>query len=186
LALTSFYERWYWDGHKVVPLDLVITPTLARFWFYGDGSSTWTGHRKNNVVVTLCTDSFTTDECEFLRDQWLKVCPSVRFSITSNHRLRLYSQASISAFLDFMGQPELSCFAYKWKRPLALASGGLEARLVAMDQIKSMRATGLSYNRIAATLIENGVVNSRGRINWDPGMVWRLFHPKPNKLYKLW
>lgn len=33
--------RWYPDGKKIVPPDLVITPIVLAHWFIGDGSSVW-------------------------------------------------------------------------------------------------------------------------------------------------
>lgn len=56
--------RWYPNGIKVVPEDLVLTPIVAAHWFMGDGSSRWNtvkGTRTGSVSCYFAANSFTLE-----------------------------------------------------------------------------------------------------------------------------
>lgn len=53
IEATRCYNRWYSDGHKVVPGDLILTPVTIANWFMGDGSSSW--FNSNLVAVNFAT-----------------------------------------------------------------------------------------------------------------------------------
>ena len=112
-ALHNFVRRWLINGKKIIPEDLIITPTVLKYWFYGDGS---TSRRGNTISLTLCTECFTVSECEALK---IKIYDAVgvKMNIGKNKRLTISKKDSVKHLLDFMGTSILECFDYKWKRP---------------------------------------------------------------------
>lgn len=116
LSLSGLYEKWYGGEKKHIPSDLAITPTMMKQWFYGDGSTT---RDDNRVKLTLCTDSFTVDDCEILRSKIFHqtgVQMNIRM-MRSNPRLYSGKIFDVNQILDYMKSVGnvLACFLYKWK-----------------------------------------------------------------------
>jgi hypothetical protein len=71
--LLDYRQRWYVNGVKHPPTDLLITATVLLHWFIGDGTllkitssrSRGKGEYQYSRVV-LCTNGFTWNECEAL------------------------------------------------------------------------------------------------------------------------
>lgn len=64
-VFTRYYEKWYPNGVKVVPTDLVLTPLIIAVWFSDDGSirrtcSDW------RFQIKLSTMGFTPEETDRL------------------------------------------------------------------------------------------------------------------------
>jgi len=59
LEMRALYERWYPDGHKHIPNDLIITPLMLRQFFLGDGSLI-RGHNRRQIYLYCC--GFSRDE----------------------------------------------------------------------------------------------------------------------------
>jgi len=55
-------KRWYYNGRKIVPNDLKLTPLLLAQWFQGDGCNS------GEKYFRLSTNSFTLDEVYFLKE----------------------------------------------------------------------------------------------------------------------
>lgn len=124
LCLSDFRSRWYGDdGLKRIPEDLQLTPTLALYWFLGDGFSTY-GTRRRSIAIGLCTDCFTKNECDFLISLWERITPEIQFTIKvikgKYHRLMINRKASAKAFFEFIGNSPVACFEYKWKAPSSI------------------------------------------------------------------
>lgn len=62
------HVRWYGEGRKEVPRDLVITPISLAHWFTGDGNS-HKDARSCSVTVSLCSQSFGLESIETLEEQ---------------------------------------------------------------------------------------------------------------------
>jgi LAGLIDADG DNA endonuclease family len=117
-ALSSYWNRWYGGSPKHVPRDFVLTPRAARFWFYGDGSSSAYNDGKK-VNIRFCTNSFSQSDCEWLCSLWEQVGIAFYPATTPTGTvLTLGITQHIHDFFDFMGEPEIECFSYKWKRPV--------------------------------------------------------------------
>ena len=120
-ALTSFSKRWMPNGLKSIPKDLNITPIIMRYWFYGDGSTSWGGRPKqhhNTVRFTLCTDSFSLEECNCLVNL-VDNATNIRLNVNrcqTGSRLCVSRSNDVRYLLDYMA-PTLKCFDYKWKYP---------------------------------------------------------------------
>ncbi len=54
ISLDEYREKWYPDGIKIVPSDLVLTPISVKYWFWGDGSTSYIKYKNNkNAYVNL-------------------------------------------------------------------------------------------------------------------------------------
>lgn len=120
LSLTPIYRRWYPNGKKHVPEDLVLTPLTVAHWFCGDGTSSY---RPNNggIIVSFATDCFTFDECEVLAYKLNTLCPEFSFNAWCNKsrknqpRIRTGNKTSVSAFFDCVTPVLSKYFSYKIK-----------------------------------------------------------------------
>lgn len=64
-VFTSYKNKWYPEGHKIVPQDLRLTPLICAIWFCDDGSVIT---NKNSLRLQLATDGFKKEEVEFLAE----------------------------------------------------------------------------------------------------------------------
>ncbi len=121
-SLAEQKQRWYPNGRKQVPSDLMLTPTVLRHWYYGDGSMS------NGVL--LCSDGFSDLDLDALQTQLLVLgFPTKRYPSTSGRRSRLHMGIVASRrFLQYIGSCEISCYRHKWvagfyERERALEAG---------------------------------------------------------------
>lgn len=77
-SLTLLKNKWYLDGEKIVPKDIVLTPLTCAIWFCDDGSITGAGNKRR---ISLYTDSFNKDDVYFLKESLSKTI-NIEFSIT--------------------------------------------------------------------------------------------------------
>ena len=61
---TDLRRKWYENGTKIVPSDLILTPEIIAWWFCDDGTNRW---KHNNAH--FYSQSFTESENEFLVKQ---------------------------------------------------------------------------------------------------------------------
>jgi hypothetical protein len=120
-ALIPVYQRWYSDGKKIVPKDIVLTSLSTRNWFYGDGSTT-RNKINNSIGLKLATNCFTKHEVELLRYRLYKDA-NVNINIyrhTKNIENRGYILATNKKseylnFFDFITPCDVPGFEYKFK-----------------------------------------------------------------------
>lgn len=66
--LDSYHQKWYEDGIKVVPSDLILNPLIVAIWLADDGHMC-IHHKKQKLLRTnFATNGFTRNEVEFLAD----------------------------------------------------------------------------------------------------------------------
>lgn len=113
-SLKPFYESWYINNKKDVPIDFQLTKISCLHWYLGDGSCT-----KN--VITLCTDSFSEQGVNILSAQLqLNGIENIIFStkrLNSNGgaSLRIRVKRSQSQnFFNFIGDSPIQSLNYKW------------------------------------------------------------------------
>lgn len=63
-VFTSYKQKWYPNGTKIVPRDLQLTPLICAIWFCDDGSVIY--KNKNNLRLQFATDGFTKSDVKFL------------------------------------------------------------------------------------------------------------------------
>ncbi len=130
-CLIPIYRKWYPAENnyvKIVPQDLVLTPVTLLHWFLDDGTSSWRNRkypkgwkqRKEQVVLRLCSESFTKEDNQFLRDQ-MKTLFDISCSVTvaaagTGWRVTV-RQSAVPAFFEVIGPCPVPSLAYKWKIP---------------------------------------------------------------------
>lgn len=113
---TEIYYKWYIDGVKHIPKDLVLTPTVCLFWYLGDGSLNNNGNTANLNFATHC---FNKEEIESILIKQLKeyhpVLLKAGISKNGETQYRLYIHREyIQEFLDYIGSCPVNYYGYKW------------------------------------------------------------------------
>jgi hypothetical protein len=104
----SVRARWYRDRTKVVPEDLQLSKEFLLHWFLCDGACSVI---RSSAHLLLCTDSFSAEEIEFLKDLLERAGIESRVVVGSRLRVR---QKSVEAFFAYVGECPVACLAYKW------------------------------------------------------------------------
>lgn len=68
-CLMPTYNRWYFNGKKIIPNDLKLTPLTCSIWFYDDGSLEKSKKNNGRLKLKLSSHSFTKEENLFLIKQ---------------------------------------------------------------------------------------------------------------------
>ena len=106
-SLAEQKRRWYANGKKQAPDDLVLTPTVLRHWYYGDGSM--------SKGVLLCSERYSEDVLEMLREKLLTLGFPTKRYMAHGRRGRLHMGMDASRrFLAYIGPCELNCYRHKW------------------------------------------------------------------------
>jgi hypothetical protein len=112
-------EKWYPDGIKRVPNDLVLTPLTLAVWFADDGEN-----NKNSRYAKLHTNGFTVEEVEFLIDLLKKDLGLNCYWLYKQPRDKLYPMifTRSTSYIDLLGlvSPYFDnwpSFAYKVEIP---------------------------------------------------------------------
>ena len=104
--LTEMRKKWYPNGKKSVPLDLILTPTTVLHWYLGDGNN------RPNEGVRLCTCGFISEDNQRLVNMLLDIVPEC--SLGDQNMIHI-PQTSAFEFFQYIKQPPLDCFAYKFE-----------------------------------------------------------------------
>lgn len=91
---TELREKWYPEGKKIVPRDLVLDPLAIAIWFFDDGSND-VGAR----TCTFATYSFDKDDCDFLVSQLNRF--SLQCYVGDRNRIKTRS-GSYKEFVDLI------------------------------------------------------------------------------------
>lgn len=111
------------ETKKIVPDDLVLTPSSVAAWFEGAGSATWDRRRPNLVILTLNTSQFGHAGTSRLRELLIRDV-GVKMSIChakwrgeDDWHLATYNTGEINRFFDAV-EPYIQLpFRHKIKRP---------------------------------------------------------------------
>ena len=111
-CLSRFFSRWYPEGKKIVPQDLILTSTVALHWYLGDG---WLSKRNVNgrvyKQIGLATNCFLEEDVDFLifqlKENGISAVRQKRNSISIPVK-------SHSSFLNFIGESPVKGLSYRW------------------------------------------------------------------------
>jgi len=67
-VFTEYHNKWYIEGKKIVPKDLILTPLTIAVWFADDGCIK-IPKETNRARAVFCTNSFSYEETNFLANQ---------------------------------------------------------------------------------------------------------------------
>lgn len=101
------FESWYEGGEKSYPEGLTLTPTIAKYWYAGDGGL-YVSDRKRPIAEIACTN-------EQHRGNYLvELFEEVGLDVTmAGHKIR-FGVNETEEFLEWLGEP-VPGFEYKWK-----------------------------------------------------------------------
>ena len=106
-VFTELRDKWYPNGKKIIPKDLIITPTVFLHWFLGDGN-----YNKSHGI-TLCTDSFSEKDVLTLINNLNK-----NYCIESYHRKLtnriIIPNRYVFEIFNIIGQSPVYCYLHKW------------------------------------------------------------------------
>lgn len=120
--LLPIYKKWYPEDNnfkKVVPSDIIITPTVLLHWFMDDGCTWIRKDRKGTPIVgAISSESFSKEDNMMLIEKiysatGLKLTPNKSNSGTTS-RLSIPT-SQIKLFYDVIGNCPVESLNYKWK-----------------------------------------------------------------------
>jgi hypothetical protein len=109
--LTQLRSKWYPNGVKIIPDDLVLTPEICYWWYLGDGSS-------KNSSLALCTNGFTGEDVNFLSS--IMPVRNQVYWLNSNKTGKVYPMINITRmedrlkFIDYIGPCRHKEYARRW------------------------------------------------------------------------
>jgi hypothetical protein len=103
-----FRERWYPEGIKIIPKEIIITPDLLLQEYLCDGNF----YRE----IRLCTEGFDKGSVFFLKNLMEKEL-NIKLNIRkANGKYELIIKKSDSKkFLNYIGKCPVKCYNYKWQ-----------------------------------------------------------------------
>lgn len=105
-TLLKEYNRWYYENHKIVPVDFKITPLTCYWWYVLDGFII-------EDSIQLCTDSFNENDLKSLKQRFEKI--GIDCTISSRKRLRFTKDKTIR-FFNYIKDIEIQKeYEYKFK-----------------------------------------------------------------------
>jgi hypothetical protein len=106
-SLTKFYYKWYINGIKIVPSDLVLTNESILFWYLGDGSI-------NQGYIKIHTDSFTIKEVDFLCEK-LKKYNAKKLKKEKNNYVVYIPRFNVKDFFNSIGDCPVKDYEHRWE-----------------------------------------------------------------------
>lgn len=116
-TFTEEYNRWYINGKKHLPQDLILTPLTCLIWYIGDGGICHGQHTENIKLATQC---FLKDEQEKILLPQLKQFEAslVKGDIGSDGEQQYFiyiPHRKEKEFLEYIGECPFDDYKYKWE-----------------------------------------------------------------------
>lgn len=102
--LTELKKKWYPNGIKIIPKDIILTPETCYWWYLGDGSS-------GNSSLILCTNGFTEKDVKFIAN---KIPVECAVYTTQGPMINIIKRKERRKFLDFIGPCRHKCYSKRW------------------------------------------------------------------------
>lgn len=118
-GLTEQYKRWYPNGKKIIPNDLILTPLKCLMWYIGDGGLVSDGGRRTQYVK-LSSHCFSYEQQVNILIPQLNIF-NARLQIVDRYKDEspMYAiyipHKSIKEFLEYIGGCPFSDYQYKWE-----------------------------------------------------------------------
>jgi hypothetical protein len=125
--LLSERERWYPNGIKIVPKDIVLNNVVLAGWYMGDGSISIT--RRHNTRVCLHVQCFSYNDVSFLSKELLKLDLSSKIlKIRESQFILSMTRTNAEKFVDLVRNYTTPSFSYKlntdkWEPPICTKCG---------------------------------------------------------------
>ncbi|MBV8828954.1 MAG: hypothetical protein JO108_06955 [Acidobacteriaceae bacterium] len=166
-SLVPYYERWYDETgesrtKKRLPADFRLTPKIMRFCMYGDGA------RAKGHAVFICLQGLPLADRQRLGSMLRAL--GFDFEIDCQGRFLLSGVDRVNKFLDWLGEPEISCFAYKFVRPPVLIGGnkfGQDEREQHIIGLITEMADSITSNRVICDRLNTLGLTKRSGGKWS-------------------
>lgn len=171
LTFTNQYYRWYKQGVKHLPNDLILTPLVCLIWYIGDGGIC---HGNRSEYIKLSTQCFSKEEQEqILLPQLSNFEATLMKADISKDNIQQYfiyiPHRKEKEFLEYIGECPFSDYQYKWN--IAEYKNAIPQRHIDNEQIFcTLYQQGLTYYQIAK------------QFNIEPNAV--KYYLLKNKLYE--
>jgi hypothetical protein len=111
-SFTKEYNRWYSNGIKHLPNDLILTPLTCLIWYIGDGGICHTNRSEN---IKLSTHCFIKEEQEKILLPQLKQFEPHLCKADKEEQYYIYiPHKKEKEFLEYIGECPFSDYTYKW------------------------------------------------------------------------
>lgn len=105
-------QRWYPDGTKIIPEDVILTPMTGLIWYIGDGGIV---HSNRSEYVKLSTHAFDKMQMEqILLPQLSRFEPSL---VKADKETQFYiyiPRCCLPSFFEWIGRCPVKEYEYKW------------------------------------------------------------------------
>lgn len=150
-TFTEEYYKWYPNGTKHLPKDLVLYPLTCLVWYIGDGGICHV--KKYSEHIKLSTQCFNKKEQEEILLPQLSQYNAklMKADISKNEKQQYFiyiPHKKEEEFLKYIGECPFSDYAYKWKyRPYKNTPP--KSHKIHEQKFCEMYKTGLTYYAIA-------------------------------------
>jgi hypothetical protein len=199
-TFTDEYHKWYIDGVKHIPSDLLLTPLTCLIWYIGDGCLRNT--KTNSQRIILATNCFDKQEIEtILLPQLKEFEASLEKVRDEQYVVRIGKKKNIKKFLAYIGSCPFSDYEYKWKvKENIRGAAGQSMYYDDENEFVFMYESGLSSYKIAKiygcsdsnvlyVLNKNGInrnITRKPNYNkWDFNYLANLENDNPVVQYKI-
>lgn len=120
--LQPWYNAWYVNGEKHVPVDFNLSDVSLAHWFIGDGNSY--RHTRNEVRVALASNKFSIDDVRLLESQLSNLgIKEMHYNRRQGRSgagivLYFYKRKYTTKFMDLVSPHIVPSYSYKIKYPL--------------------------------------------------------------------
>ena len=154
-VFTEEYYKWYVDGVKHIPSDLVLTPKMCQIWYLGDGCLRNSSHNNNYQDIHLCTNCFDKTEIENILLPQLEQFEAKLYYVAKlkngqkSYAIRIGKKSSIIDFLEYIGDCPFDDYKYKWEVKPNQLNGAQAKYNVYADAWMQEYINGASISEIA-------------------------------------
>lgn len=117
-AFTEVYNKWYIDGVKHIPKDLILTPTVCLLWYLGDGSLIKVKNR-HSMHINFATHCFEKKEIEsvLISQLYQYNAKIIKSGLSKDYRQQYSIEIpgrAVYSFLYHIGSCPVKYYSYKW------------------------------------------------------------------------
>lgn len=149
-VLTEEYYKWYKNGTKHIPNDLILTPLTCKIWYIGDGSLR-DSQQSTSQEISFATNCFEKEELEMVLIPQLSTFEAKLYydGYADAHIIKIGKKPNIIKFLNYIGECPFSDYQYKWNVIPAIGSGaGYSIKFDDVRELIYLYNLGINCNKI--------------------------------------
>lgn len=113
-TLLKIGKKWY-NGKKIVPNDIELTPKCVLYWYLSDGGLTFSNKKKfpksKYYKIMFATEGFEIEDCILLAEKLKKI--GINCNVLKSKRIGIHSDSK-ETLLRYIGKSPVGCYEYKW------------------------------------------------------------------------